>query len=116
MSIPPPDPTFDSEEQEIYDILRTFVLSDREEYRFKTGSKSYRKKVHMLAPAFELEHESVGMVDSRLRYFYFILFGKVISVVAFRFVIVRKADSVVVLKRKALVDNFEKVKPKKKYC
>eukprot|EP00019_Armaparvus_languidus_P010427 CAMPEP_0168581918 /NCGR_PEP_ID=MMETSP0420-20121227/1686_1 /TAXON_ID=498008 /ORGANISM="Pessonella sp." /LENGTH=536 /DNA_ID=CAMNT_0008616333 /DNA_START=498 /DNA_END=2108 /DNA_ORIENTATION=- len=68
-SLPPLDPAFDKEELEIYHTLKTFMLSKDEQYQFPTDkSNHYRKKVHLMAQAFDLDSESKGPRGTNRRY------------------------------------------------
>jgi hypothetical protein len=91
-SMPPAEPTFDAEENEIYGLLRAFVLDKcATEFTFAPGhTPAYRKKIHQLAMDFELEHESAGERGNQAK----------------RTVLVRKVPANVLAKRREVRDNL----------
>lgn len=92
LSMPPPEPTFDADENEIYNALRAFVLDkSATEFTFPPGKAPlYRKKIHQLAMDFELEHEAVGQRGSQTQ----------------RSVLVRKVPASVLAMRRELRNNL----------
>jgi hypothetical protein len=67
MKIPEPDPKWDSETRSFYDIILKFMKDASQlAYTFpETLNASQRKKVHILAEMFEIDHETLKVHDEK---------------------------------------------------